>query len=781
MLDEFLPHVLKPLRYIGNELGSAHKHWDDTQVKFAMCYPDVYEIGMSYLGLQILYHLLNSHQDTLCERVFAPWADAETYLRKTNTPLMSLESRTPIKNFDCLGFSLQYELTYTNVLNILELSQIPIHRQERDDSHPLIIAGGTGTFNPAPISAFFDALFIGEIEPVLPKFVELLKKHLPKSELLPELAKIDGMFVPGISNYAKSQYAPELQSQDFPSCPILPFLAIERDALVIEIARGCTRGCRFCQAGMTRRPYRERNTKEVLELVKQGAKNTGHTDVSLLSLSASEHSEIIEIIKEIKKLNLNPVLPSLPATSLTPELASLLPNQGFTLVPEAGTERLRRTLNKDMTDDRILNACSTAAQYGVTHIKLYYMIGLPGEQQSDIDGIIDLTNRIAQTFRHQINVSISPFVPKPHTPFQWSAQEEFSKIEEKAKYIKYRLKGKIRPRYRDPKVSLIEGIVGRGDEKVAQVVESARQAGAKFDAWTEYFNFEYWQTAFDKTGVSPDIYLKARDEKETLPWQQIDPGVTKEYLLQECHNTELTPDCRAEKCTNCGVCNPAKANIIPLRRTTTQDSIAYGRVKKTISPQIIKIRLRVKYAKTEKLRFLGHLDLVRAITRAIERINIPVAYSQGFIRRPQLSFSAPLPFGATSQEEYFDMFLETPSQEDIKTKLNNALPEGLKILETQRVMENAKPLFEEFKKSRYKIENVTISDAKLHKFIEKKEIILNELNLRKFVLELDYKDTTLSLLMPIGKIKPHQVLSALLEIPEQEALNFQIERTGLER
>ncbi|MBI4721795.1 MAG: DUF2344 domain-containing protein [Candidatus Stahlbacteria bacterium] len=771
-----LPCVNKPLRYIGNELGSIHKDWEHTPVKTVICYPDLYEIGMSYLGLRILYHLLNSRTDTLCERVFAPYSDMEAGLRNNNLPLMSLESNAPIKNFDCLGFSLQHELLYSNVLNILHLSGIPLHREDRSQADPLVIAGGLCALNPAPLSPFFDCLIIGEAEPVLPKFIELLKEkyNLSRVELLQELSKLPGLYVPGISHSAKKVAYSTLLGDNFPSQWVVPFIEITQDVLVIEIARGCTRGCRFCSPGIVARPYKERDIKSIMELITNGVKKTGYNNVSLLSLSASDHSQFIDIVKRVKKMNLNLSLPSLLGSSLTPDLAALIKKGGITLAPEAGTDRLREKINKSITEEEVLNSCELAASHKFTHIKLYYMLGLPGETEQDIDGIIDLTTRISNIMRgKQINITLSPFVPKPHTPFQWEAQEHPNQIERKIKYIKSRLrKSNIKISYPNLLAHLIEGVCARGDSKIAQVIEQAWQLGAKFDSWGDQFNFEFWERAFEKVGIDPYSYLEPRNS--SLVWEMIDVGVSKEFLATEHKKATRTADCRIQGCYKCGACeNP---HPIPICQETAPE-IIYGRSKKIKPLNKTKIKVRVKFEKAENLRFLGHLDLVRAITRAIVRTNLPIAYSEGFNKRPQIAFSPPLPFGITSKEEYFDIEFSSPPTDDIKGHLNRTLPIGIKVLEATNLWQKTPSLDENLKYCQYKIENIEVSNEQIQTFLSKTEVLCRELNIRPYILNIEREDNLLTLNMKISKVKPWWVIEYLLGIDEPQALQFKIERT----
>lgn len=784
-MEHIFPHIRKPLRYIGNELGSIHKDWHKVKARFAICYPDLYELGMSNLGIRILYHLLNSQDDVVCERVFAPWIDFEAELRKNKLPLISLESQTPLNKFDCIGFSLQYELTYTNVLNILDLGGIPLHTEERGESDPLIVGGGSGALNPAPLQRFFDCFVIGEAEPIISKLTHLVKewrlKKLQRKELLKELSHIEGIYVPGINDKAKNLWVEELRDEDFPSSPILPFIEIERDALMIEIARGCTRGCRFCQAGMVRRPYRERDVISILKLVQNGIQKTGYRTASLLSLSASDHSQLLEIVKRTKALNVEVSLPSLRGDALTHELASLIGKGGITIAPETGTDRLRKIINKEIREDQILNSCELASSYPFTHTKLYYMVGLPGETQEDITGIISLTNKIAKIMRgKQVNVALSPFVPRPHTPFQWEAQEKTENIKQKINCIKGALKkGNIKIKYRHPEIAFIEGVCARGDESLSRAIEEAWHLGAKFDGWSEHFNLQTWEKAFQKTKIDPYEYLKERKENLPLPWNQIDVGIKKEYLLAERHKSDSTLDCRIIGCTDCGVCEVP--DPVPMERKTLEVGVvAYGRSKKkVISTGGAKLTFRVKFEKTEPLRFLGHLDMVRAITRAMRRVNIPIAYSKGFHPRPKLSFSPPLPFGVTSREEYFDLYLEAPPKDDIEPLLNKTFPEGLQVLEVTSIWSSIRPLFEMYKNCEYEIMNVKVTQAKIAEFIAKDTVLIHDLNIRPFVLDIKTQDNNLLLTMRIGKAKPWWILEALLDISEDEALDFKIERTKL--
>ncbi len=794
-MKHIFPHIRKPLRYIGNEIGAVHKEWEQTLVKFVLSYPDMYELGMSCLGTKIIYSLLNARDDTLCERVFAPALDLEEALLKTNTPYCSMESDIPLNKFDCIGFTLQYELTYTNVLNILKLSQIPIYREARNESDPLVIAGGSCTSNPAPIAKFFDCLFIGEAEQSLPKFVDLLveqkKNHLTRQELLKETSKIQGIFVPGISKKATRGSYEELKDEDFPQTPILSFVETTRDSLIIETARGCTRGCRFCQAGMIARPYKERPIKSVLDLVKTGIQKTGYNAVSLLSLSIGDHTELIPIIKEIQKQGIEVSLPSLRVETITPELVKLIGKGGITIAPETGTERLRKKVNKPISDDELLATCELVARYGFTHIKLYYMLGLPGETQQDIDGIIKLTRRIAKAIKgKKVTASLSPFVPRPHTPFQWEAQESVEDISLKIKYIKNNLpRGNIKVKYRETLMATLEGIFARGDEKLSEVIEEAWKNGARFDGWSDHFNFSRWEDAFRKFGIDPYAYLNKRSMDAPLDWDIIDMGIDKEWLKKEGKKQEPTTDCRIERCYGCGACktpNPipiVKNNEIEIQPVS---NIRYGRPpKRKDSEHNIKLRFRVKFEKTEQLKFLGHLDFVKTITRTLKRVNLPLVYSQGFTKRPSISFSSPIPFGITSREEYFDIWLKSPPCKDIKILLNSKLPDGLKILQVSPIVETAPSLFEELKRCEYRIADINVPEKTIQEFMSKKEVLLRDINIRPVVLAIESQcvgekshlvSDELTITMQIGKVKPWWIIEALLGISEDKAINFKIER-----
>ncbi|MDP8231006.1 MAG: radical SAM protein [Candidatus Gorgyraea atricola] len=521
--------ILKPGRYINKEWNAVHKEWTSDRLKVALCFPDIYEIGMSHLGMKIIYGLLNSKKDILCERVFSPWVDMERKMRTEGTVLTSLESRRPLKDFDILGFSLQYEMSFVDVLNILELGEIPLRSADRGDEHPLVIAGGPCAFNPEPMADFVDAFVIGEAEEAVLEITGIIRdKGHPSTSLgtggtrdkvLRELAKIKGVYVPTYraSNITK-RIIGDLDSAYFPTDPIVPYLQIVHDRISIEIMRGCPHRCRFCQACKIFQPLRIRSVKRILEIAEESIKSTGYEEISLLSLSSGNYPYLEELVgklgEKFKPLGIKISLPSLRVKSFDAGKAGgVVKRAGLTFAPESGSDRLRKLLNKDIENKDIIQRSEIALKSGWKKVKLYFMIGLPGEREEDLDAIIELASSIKR-----VNLSISPFIPKPHSEFEREGMEDIEVLKNKREYL--RSKTKIRMDFHDLRMSRIEAILSRGDRKVGQVIQMAWQKGARLQAWTEHFNYDLWLQCFEESGINPDPYLtKNRDTK--FPWSFI--------------------------------------------------------------------------------------------------------------------------------------------------------------------------------------------------------------------------------------------------------------------
>jgi len=735
-IKSFITKVRLPGRYTGGESGSVIKDKSYVRQRWAFCFPDTYEIGMSNLGVKILTGVLNEMDGVWCERVFAPWIDMEEEMRKRGIPLFALESGDDVGDFDFVAFSLSYELSYSNVLNMLSLAGIPLLSSERDDSCPVVIAGGHCTFNPEPLADFIDVFSIGEGEEALPEIARLYDEmrgdgtYTREGFLYRAATELKGFYVPSLYSVTYNEdgtvkeYVPKdgkvparvkkrivenLDKAYFPTDPALPLIEAVHNRITLEVFRGCIRGCRFCQAGMIMRPVREKTPDVLCRQAREYADNTGYEEISLSSLSISDYSCIEELTSKLidwtndEKINLS--LPSLRADSFTKELMdkiSSVRTSTLTFAPEAGTQRLRDVINKNVTEEEILRASHLAFAAGKSQVKLYFMMGLPGETYDDIAGIKDLASNVVEEYyrtpernrkkQAQVTLSVACFIPKPHTPFQWEGQDTMEELSEKQQFLLDKIKSdrKIKYNYHDADVSRIEAIFARGDRRLGKALLLAHERGIKFCAWEECFDYDEWIRAIEDCGLSPDFYAN-RDipDDEVLPWDVIDCGVTKEFLLRERHKAQdavPTPSC-LEKCSACGangLVDKKYCRWCPGGGETPREAVepvkTEKRARNTDAPAVRPVR--IIFSKYGPMTYLSHLDFARNFMRALVRSHLPVWYTEGFNPIPKLAFASPLSVGCCGDREVADIKVtENISDEEILKTLREYMPDGIGVSE----------------------------------------------------------------------------------------------------
>lgn len=812
-IREILASVAKPFRYVGGEAGSIHKDWDSARVRVCLAFPEVYEIGMSHLGLSILYNMINGEEGMLAERAYAPWGDMEEELRRRGMPLFSLESHRPLRDFDIVGMSLAYELTYTNVLNILSLSGIPLRASERDEGDPIIIAGGPCAFNPEPVATFFDAVVIGDGEGIVLEIAKRVgegkAKSLDRSEIVRSLSGIGGVYLPGSEGGGCVGMAriADLDSAPFPKRPVSAHSATQERAAV-EVARGCTRGCRFCQAGYVYRPVRQRDDDNVVGLAVEGMRSTGKEDFSFLSLSISDWPPLEAALAKVHAgcgaMEVNASLPSLRAEALEQGMMNQLGRArhgSFTLAPESATERMRRFINKGNTDEDLYASVEKVFSGGWQAIKLYFMLGLPGETREDVEAIVALANRcldIGRKYhrRPSVTVSTSTFVPKPHTPFQWDGQIGVEETLELQRHLKKRLRRQgLYYRWQKAEMSFLEGVLCRGGRELARAIERAFEEGARFDGWDERFDMSLWNTAFADAGIEPERYLKARGPEDIMPWDKLGVGPSRDFLVRERERAASlidTPDCTRGLCTNCGMCDFRELKNRIASSSNVQANEVSGR---PTSHGSLSFRYRIQFSKTGRAAFLGQVETLDALRRALRAAGLPLKYSAGFHPRAKVSAGPALPTGVESLAEHVDVDMGGEI-DPVKASglINDRLPHDLETIRICQIAGDAPSIDDSTARTRYGVDSRTLEEkasAAIARFKTAQALPFTrvrgerraDVDLKGYIAELAETDPGVLGITVFNRkpaLKISEVLSALLGVSEKEARRLPVRKVAVE-
>lgn len=874
-LQAILRQVSRPSQYLGNELNVIKKDFDQAEVRVALIFPDKYELGMSHVGLRILYDILNKLPFVVCERAFAPDLDMEGCLRHENLPLFSLESKRPLKDFDILGFSFTYELTYSNFLNILDLAQIPRWQKDRNATHPIILGGGGCMTNAEPIADFLDASAIGDGEELVLDVVDTIrqwkKQTADRATLLDHLSNIEGIYIPSFftpeynpdgtlkkmlplkSGYEKikKRIVANIDQAPYPTNLLVPSVKLVHDRIGIEIQRGCNRACRFCQAGYIDRPVRQRSPTTILNIAEESRQKTGIGEISLLSLSAADYECLVPLLKELNgRYAGERVAISVPATrteKLGPELIEQIKKvrkTGFTIAPEAGSARMRRVINKGNAVDDLYRAVTNAFSAGWNLLKLYYMVGLPFEHDEDVAGIAFEANEsikicLGYSNRAELKLGLSSFVPKPQTPFQWEPQMTIAETERRYSLVKKNLQNRrIRANHHNAQMSFVEGLFSRGDRRLAPLLAMAVDHGCRFDEWQEHFDFGKWESVFAKWDGDPAFYLhRQRGRDETLPWDHLFAQMDKNFLWDEFEKSRVaggepeeqvpawrrlkpkldqlpgfTEDCSVERCSDCGVCDyqkiknrvyvPGDASVVVKKGHREWYGGTAGLPSTVDSrplPENQKItgfcKLRFRYTKTGPAVYMGHLELMDVLRRAIHRVKLPVAYSQGFHPQMKLAMSHALPVGIDSEWEYFDLEFTSPVDPgQAQNQLNQALPAGLRVLEIQSIDSRTPSLYSNVRSLEYmatmpwpqKISKM-LADFKNGAdvvWIRKNARGEKKFNLQDAVEVNHQPDGCVfnfhTKIEPSGTLKPSEVLEALLGIGKEKLNQVYFKKTGIQ-